>query len=112
MAGREGRMSRFIPQTPVGSAPVARARLQSLLEYDRSLISHADLLSVLREEIFGLVRRHAVLDANKIHFMAVPGNPPSTFTVDIRVPFRGRPAPTRCAPQRDAPFPDPLKPFP
>jgi cell division topological specificity factor len=90
-------MSRFIPQTPVGSAPVARARLQSLLEYDRSLISHADLLSVLREEIFALVGRHAVIDANKVHFMVVRGNTASTLTVDIEVPFRVRPTATRYA---------------
>ena len=41
--------------------------MQSLLEYDRSLISHADLLSVLREEIFALIGRHAVIDANKVN---------------------------------------------
>jgi cell division topological specificity factor len=90
-------MSRFIPQAPVGSAPVARARLQSLLEYDRSLISHVDLLSVLREEIFALIGRHAVIDANKVHFMVVRGNTASTLTVDIEVPFRGRPTATRYA---------------
>jgi cell division topological specificity factor len=97
MAGREGRVSRFIPQTPVGSAPVARARLQSLLEYDRSLIRHADLLSVLREEIFALIERHAVIDANKVHFMVVRGNTASTLTVDIEVPFQVRATGTRYA---------------
>jgi cell division topological specificity factor len=80
-------MSRLIPQAAGGSAPVARARLQSLLEYDRSLISHADLLSVLREEIFALVGRHAALDANKVHFMVIRGSTASTLTVDIEVPF-------------------------
>jgi cell division topological specificity factor len=90
-------MSRSIPQTPIGSAPVARARLQSLLEYDRSLIRHADLLSVLREEIFALVGRHAVIDANKVHFMVVRGHTASTLTVDIEVPFRVRPTGTRYA---------------
>ena len=90
-------MSRFIPQTPVGSAPVARARLQSLLEYDRSLISHADLLSVLREEIFALIGRHAAIDTNKVHFMVVRGSTASTLTVDIEVPFRVRSTGTRYA---------------
>jgi len=90
-------MSRFIPQTPVGSAPVARARLQSLLEYDRSLISHADLLSVLREEIFALIGRHAAIDTNKVHFMVVRGSTASTLTVDIEVPFRVRATGTRYA---------------
>jgi|SRR5260370_12795903 cell division topological specificity factor len=90
-------MSRFIPRTPVGSAPVARARLQSLLEHDRSLVSHADLLSVLREEIFALIGRHAVIDANKVHFMVVRGHTASTLTVDIEVPLRVRPTGSRYA---------------
>jgi cell division topological specificity factor len=90
-------MSRFIPRAPVGSAPVARARLQSLLEHDRSLVSHADLLSVLREEIFALIGRHAVIDTNKVQFMVVRGNTASTLTVDIEVPFRVRTTGTRYA---------------
>jgi cell division topological specificity factor len=84
-------MSRLIPQTAAGSAPVARARLQSLVEYDRSLISHADLLSVLRDEIFALVERHAALDINKVHFMVIRGSTASTLTVDIEVPLVSRP---------------------
>lgn len=90
-------MSHFIPRTPVGSAPVARARLQSLLEHDRSLIGHADLLSVLREEIFALVGRHSAIDANKVQFMVVRGSTASTLMVDIEVPFRNRPTGARCA---------------
>jgi cell division topological specificity factor len=90
-------MSRFIPRTSAGSAPVARARLQNLIEHDRSLIGHADLLSVLREEIFALVGRHSAIDTNKIQFMVVRGNTASTLSVDIEVPFRVRPAEPRCA---------------
>ena len=90
-------MSRFIPQTPISSAPVARARLESLLEYDRSLVSHADLLSVLREEIFALIGRHAAIDANKVQFMVVRGNNAATLTIDIEIPFRVRPTATRYA---------------
>jgi cell division topological specificity factor len=90
-------MSHFVPPTPTGSAPVARARLQSLLEYDRNLISHADLLSVLREEIFALIERHAGIDANKVHFMVVRGSTASTLTVDIEIPYRVRPTDPVCA---------------
>jgi cell division topological specificity factor len=88
-------MSRPIARTPVSSAPVARERLQSLLEHDRCLVSHADLLSVLREEIYALVGRHAAIDPNKVHFMVARGNAASTLTVDIEVPFRVRTAATR-----------------
>jgi cell division topological specificity factor len=90
-------MSRLIPRTPVGSAPVARARLQSLLEHDRSLVGHTDLVSVLREEIFALIGRHAAIDTNKVQFMVVRGNAASTLTVDIEVPFRVRPMGTKYA---------------
>lgn len=83
-------MSRVVPRTPVDSATVARERLQSLLEHDRSLISHADLLSVLRDEIYALVRRHDAIDPNKVHVVVVRGNTASTMTIDIEVPFRVR----------------------
>ena len=83
-------MNSLIPRTPVNSAPVARERLQNLLEHDRCLISHADLLSVLREEIYALVGRHAAIDPSKVHVMVARGNSASTLTVDIEVPFRVR----------------------
>jgi len=91
-------MSRLIPRTPVNSAPVARERLQSLLEHDRCLISHADLLSVLREEIYALIGRHAAIDPNKVHVMVARGNSASTLTVDIEVPFRVRTSAVRRMP--------------
>ena len=81
-------MTRLIARTPTGSAPVARERLQTLLEHDRCLVNHADLLSVLREEIYALVGRHAAIDPNKVHVMVARGNTASTMTVDIEVPFR------------------------
>jgi cell division topological specificity factor len=90
-------MNRFIPRTPVSSAPVARARLQSLLEHDRNLVGHADLLSVLREEIFALIARHAAVDTDKVHFVVVRGDTAATLTVDIEVPFRVLPTGTRYA---------------
>jgi cell division topological specificity factor len=82
-------MSRYILRTS-GSAPVARARLESLLESDRKLVGHADLVSVLREEISALIQRHAVIDANNVHFVEVRGATASTLTVDIEVPFSVR----------------------
>ena len=82
-------MSRYIMRTS-GSAPVARARLESLLESDRKLVGHADLVSVLREEISALIKRHAVIDANNVHFVEVRGATASTLTVDIEVPFSVR----------------------
>jgi cell division topological specificity factor len=88
-------MSRVVPQTAGASASVARARLESLLEYDRNLVNHNDLLAVLREEIGALLRRHAVIDANNVHFAEVRGTTASTLMVDIEVPLGARPSPTR-----------------
>jgi cell division topological specificity factor MinE len=47
---------------PASSAPVARERLQILLEYERKLGSHVDLIAVLREEILEVLSRHVNVD--------------------------------------------------
>jgi cell division topological specificity factor len=83
-------MSRLHLLTPVSSAPVARERLQNLLEHDRRLVGHADLVTVLREEIYALVGRHAAIDPNKVQVMVVRGTTASTLAVDIEVPNRVR----------------------
>ena len=83
-------MSRLQLLAPVGSAPVARERLQNLLEHDRSLVSHTDLVTVLREEIHALIGRHAAIDPSKVQVMVVRGATASTLAVDIEVPNRAR----------------------
>jgi cell division topological specificity factor len=89
-------MSRIVPPIAGASATVARARLESLLEYDRNLVNHSDLLSVLREEISALLRRHGVIDAKNVQFMEVRGVTASTLTVDIEVPLGVRPGTRYC----------------
>jgi cell division topological specificity factor len=80
-------MSRHIARPSGPSASVARARLESLLEHDRNLVGHSDLVSVLREEISALIRRHAAIDTNNVHFVEVRGATTATLMVDIEVPF-------------------------
>ena len=78
-------MSRFlIPRMSPPPASVARERLESLLEHDRNLVGHRDLVSVLREEIRAVVRRHA--DTGSIHFAVVRNPTTATLQVDIEVP--------------------------
>jgi cell division topological specificity factor len=84
-------MSRVVLPASGASASVARARLESLIEYDRNLVNHNDLLSVLREEISALLRRHGVIDAKNVHFLEVRGATASTLTIDIEVPLGVRP---------------------
>jgi cell division topological specificity factor len=88
-------MSRFIPRISGASASVARSRLESLVEHDRNLVGRADLVSILREEICALIRRHEVIDTNNVHFVEVRGSVTSTLTVDIEVPFTVGTAETR-----------------
>jgi septum formation topological specificity factor MinE len=57
---------------PAASAPMARERLQILLEYERKLGSQIDLFAVLREEILAVVGRHvSVGDHRLIPFIMV-----------------------------------------
>jgi cell division topological specificity factor len=67
------------------SAPVARERLQILLEYERKLGSQIDLFNVLRGEILAVVSRH-VSDPEKVHVTVDRGAKFSTLGVNIEIP--------------------------
>jgi cell division topological specificity factor len=71
------------------SAPVARERLQILLEYERSAVSHRDLIAVLREQILVLVARHVAIDPDKVQVTVERGAAVSTLAVDIEIPNAG-----------------------
>ena len=73
---------------PVSSAPVARERLQILLEYERRMVSQSSLITTLREEILAVVSRHVTLDPEKIHVSVDSGDGFSTLAVDIQIPNR------------------------
>jgi cell division topological specificity factor len=71
---------------PISSAPVARERLQILLEYERRLVSQSSLVTVLREEIIAVVSRHVTVDPERVHVSIDRGNGFSTLAVDIQIP--------------------------
>jgi cell division topological specificity factor len=75
---------------PVSSAPVARERLQILLEYERNLVSQTDLIAVLREEILAVVGRHVMIDPDKIQISVDRGAKFSILAVDIQIPNKSR----------------------
>ena len=80
------RLFRFLK--PVSSAPVARERLQILLEYERRMVSQSSLITTLREEILAVVSRHVTIDPERIHVSVDTGDGFSTLAVDIQIPNR------------------------
>ena len=80
------RLFRFL--RPVSSAPVARERLQILLEYERRLVSQSALITMLREEILAVVSRHVTIDPDRVRVTVERGQRASTLAVDIEIPNR------------------------
>ncbi len=79
------------------SAPVARERLQILLEYERCLTSQSDLIAVLRDEIVAVVERHVVVDRDKVQVRVDQGVAVSILGVDVEIPNVVRAARERSA---------------
>ena len=91
-------MNLFRSFQPAASAPVARERLQILLEYDRKLGSQIDVFTVLREEILAVISRH-IVDPEKVQVTVDRGAKFSTLGVNIEIPNPGEKAgtlPTDC----------------
>jgi cell division topological specificity factor len=76
---------------PAASAPMARERLQILLEYERKLNlgSQIDLFAALREEILAVVSKHISVDPEKIQITVDRGAKFSMLAVDIEIPNTG-----------------------
>jgi len=68
------------------SAPVARERLQILLEYERRVISQSDLVAVLRHEILAVISRHVTVDPDKVQVKVDRGSQVSVLAVDVEFP--------------------------
>jgi cell division topological specificity factor len=77
---------------PVSSAPVARERLQILLEYERRMVSQSSLVTRLHEEILGVVSRYVNIDPERVHVSIDRGDGFSTLAVDIEIPNRAQAA--------------------
>ena len=71
------------------SAPVARERLQILLEYERRIVSQSDLVAVLRQEILAVVSRHVSVDPEKVQVKVDRGAKVSMLEVDVEFPSAG-----------------------
>ena len=69
------------------SAPVARERLQILLAHERGMVGgESDLVSLLREEIVALVRRHVNVERDNIQVKMNRGGDVSTLEIEVEIP--------------------------
>ena len=68
------------------SAPVARERLQILLEYERRHSGRRDLAAVLRDEIIAVISRHVTVDPDRVQVKLDRRDRMSTLAVDIQFP--------------------------
>jgi cell division topological specificity factor len=67
------------------SAPVARERLQILLEFERRA-DGTDLLALLRDEIITVIGKHVTLEPDKVQVKIDRGKNVSMLEVDVEVP--------------------------
>lgn len=68
------------------SAPVARERLQILLQHERAVVGKNDLVSILREEILAVIAKHVTVDRDKVMVKLDRGSVASTLEIDVEVP--------------------------
>ncbi|HWJ74520.1 MAG TPA: cell division topological specificity factor MinE [Kaistia sp.] len=71
---------------PTRSAPVARDRLQILLQHERVSAGASDLIAILREEILEVISRHVEIPAEKVQVKMQRDEAISTLEVEIELP--------------------------
>ncbi|NIX75757.1 cell division topological specificity factor MinE [Microvirga terricola] len=69
------------------SAPVARERLQILLQHERGIVSgKPDLVALLREEILAVVGRHVDVERERVQVRMNRGADLSTLEIEVEIP--------------------------
>lgn len=72
------------------SAPVARERLQILLQHERGIVSgKPDLVALLREEILAVVGRHIAVEQERVQVRMNRGADLSTLEIEVEIPAPG-----------------------
>jgi cell division topological specificity factor len=69
-----------------GTAPVARERLQILLQHERAVTGKSDLIAILQEEIMAVVARHFPVESDSIKIKMERGDAVSTLEVEVEIP--------------------------
>ena len=68
------------------TAPVARERLQILLNHERAVGGQSDLAVILQEEILKVIARHIPLDRDKVQVKVDRDGVVSTLEIDVELP--------------------------
>lgn len=69
------------------SAPVARERLQILLQHERGIVTgQPDLVSILREEILAVVAKHTAVERDNVQVRMERGEAVSTLEIEVEIP--------------------------
>lgn len=72
------------------SAPVARDRLQVLLQHERAVVGKSDLVSQLQEEILAVIAKHVAVERDKVQIKLDRGSNVSLLEIDVEVPSPAR----------------------
>ena len=81
------RIFRSWPNRSRPSASVAHDRLKVLLAHERAAVGKTDLISVLRDEILAVIRKHVLINPENVRITADRSEKVSTLTVDIDIPM-------------------------
>ena len=68
------------------TAPIARDRLQILLQHERAFVGGNDLAAVLQEEILKVIAKHMAIDRDKVRVNLERGDSVSTLAIDVEMP--------------------------
>ena len=68
------------------TAPVARDRLQILLQHERAFVCGNDLAATLQEEILKVIAKHVAIDRDKVRVNLDRGDSVSTLEIDVEMP--------------------------
>ena len=68
------------------SAPVARERLQILLQHERVRLGAEDLVAKLRDDLIATISRHFEIDPEKVMVKMDSDATVATLEIDIEIP--------------------------
>ena len=68
------------------SAPVARERLQVLLQHERAIVGKSDLVATLQEEILAVIAKHVTVERDMVQIKLDRGSAVSMLEIDVEVP--------------------------